>query len=307
MTEDAQVNPSTDDSKPNSEAEVVAKVFVGNLAFRTRNASLSAYFENIGPVENARVVTQGKRSMGYGFVQFANLEDAKTAVRELHKSRLDEREINVELSTSKNTNNQRSPTRNNKPRRVKKVTQAKSQSEPNNSLAEPKTALKGDQPAPSKPIPRRRKPKPKANANANANPSANANAKPASGKTEAAPKSRAINPRVETEARPVSDTILYVTNIPFALDDEGLKQAFADYNPVSANVIRRKRYNLSKGYGFVTFPDAAQQEAALGKNKSSIGEREVIVRKAHLRPETDSSNDGVEKPKVEPVASPKGE
>jgi len=307
MTEDAQVNPSSD-SKPTGDTpnapEVVAKVFVGNLAFRTRNTALRSYFETIGTVENARVVTQGKRSMGYGFVQFAKLEDAKTAVEQLHKSRLDDREINVELSTSKNTNSNNQRTAPNRPRRrfsaAKKSAFVKSDSD-----AEPKPSPKaGEGASPSKPAPRRNRRNSKTKPRTNA-----ANSPTASGKerSSGAPKSRANNPRannprVETGSRQVSDTILYVTNIPFALDDEGLKQAFADFEPVSANVIRRKRYNLSKGYGFVTFPDTTQQEAALAKNKTSLGEppREIIVRKAHLRPETPAGgDDDDEKPKSE--------
>jgi len=289
MTEDAQVNPSSD-SKPTGDAAVVAKVFVGNLAFRTRNQALQDYFGTIGTVENARVVTQGKRSMGYGFVQFAKLEDAKTAVEQLHKSRLDDREINVELSTSKNTNNQRPSPTTARPVRPRTRFPAKKGSSPQvkNEAAEPKSSPKGEGEA--KPVGQQKKRRPTKPKPTRSNA---ANSPSASGKSEAAPKSRANNPRVETGARQVSDTILYVTNIPFALDDEGLKQAFAEFDPVSANVIRRKRYNLSKGYGFVTFPDATKQEAALAKNKTSLGDppREIIVRKAHLRPETPTGDD----------------
>jgi RNA recognition motif-containing protein len=70
------------------------------------------------------------------------------------------------------------------------------------------------------------------------------------------------------------------------LTDEALKAEFADLGAVSANIIRRKRNDQSKGFGFVEFATEAQQTVAIdAKHKSKIQDREISVRKAYVRPE----------------------
>eukprot|EP01130_Rhizamoeba_saxonica_P018149 TRINITY_DN8_c0_g1_i1.p1 TRINITY_DN8_c0_g1~~TRINITY_DN8_c0_g1_i1.p1 ORF type:complete len:222 (+),score=70.81 TRINITY_DN8_c0_g1_i1:37-702(+) len=77
---------------------VRTKVFVGNLAFKTTQPELAAAFEACGNVVSANIITRGKRSLGYGFVEFEEEHEAERAVQEMDKTVLDEREINVELA-----------------------------------------------------------------------------------------------------------------------------------------------------------------------------------------------------------------
>jgi RNA recognition motif-containing protein len=49
----------------------MTKLFVGNLSWSTTDASLRAFFEQVGTVESARVVMDKMtgRSRGFGFVE----------------------------------------------------------------------------------------------------------------------------------------------------------------------------------------------------------------------------------------------
>lgn len=75
-------------------------LFVGSLAYATTDDGLKAFFEQVGPVEYARVMTDREtgRSRGFGFVTFANEEDNQKAVDQLNGQELDGRAINVSLA-----------------------------------------------------------------------------------------------------------------------------------------------------------------------------------------------------------------
>lgn len=79
---------------------MTSKVFIGNLPFKTRESDLVACFEAAGQVVNANIVTRDGRSLGYGFVEYANPEAALQAIDLFDKKDFDGRVINVELSNS---------------------------------------------------------------------------------------------------------------------------------------------------------------------------------------------------------------
>ena len=57
---------------------------------------------------------------------------------------------------------------------------------------------------------------------------------------------------------------IYVGNLAYATTDDGLKAAFAQYGEVTAvRVVTDRMTGRSKGFGFVTMPDAAQAQAAI--------------------------------------------
>jgi len=293
-TEEQQANPPAGD---NSAAPAAAgtKVFVGNLSFKTRSKGLREAFSQIGNVEGARVVTQGRRSMGYGFVQYASQEDAEAAVKKMHKSNLDDREINVEISTSATAlipQGKKQPTQK-KPKRPRKAAKKPAQDEKAEEAAPAEEEKTGDEGADAKKSTKRKtKRRPR---KAKKKPAAAA----ATTEKKAEPKEQVVRPPKE-----LSETVLYVSNIPFTLDDEALKEAFAKFNPTSANVIRRKRNNLSKGFGFVNFDKEEDQAAALAEmHKAKVGDREVTVRKAHLRPETEESGETSGEPAAEEASN----
>jgi len=78
-------------------------LFIGSLAYSTNDDGLKAHFEQIGPVESARVITDrdSGRSKGFGFVQFVNDEDNQKAIDQLDGKELDGRTISVGLARPK--------------------------------------------------------------------------------------------------------------------------------------------------------------------------------------------------------------
>lgn len=84
-------------------------LFIGSLAYATNDDGLKAFFETIGPVASARVITDREtgRSKGFGFVEFENDDDNQKAVDQLNGKDLDGRPINVSLARPKEDRPQR--------------------------------------------------------------------------------------------------------------------------------------------------------------------------------------------------------
>jgi len=78
-------------------------LFIGSLAYATTGDTLKAFFETIGEVNSARVVTDRDtgRSKGFGFVEFADEANNQKAVDELNGKELDGRASNVSLARPK--------------------------------------------------------------------------------------------------------------------------------------------------------------------------------------------------------------
>jgi len=69
---------------------------------------------------------------------------------------------------------------------------------------------------------------------------------------------------------------LYVGNLPFTVDDEGLKKLFSSFGEIEeATIIKDKFSGRSKGFGFVTFND----DAAAKKAMSEMNDKEIEGRK----------------------------
>jgi len=83
---------------------------------------------------------------------------------------------------------------------------------------------------------------------------------------------------------------IYVSNLSFAVQDEDLKEFFAEYGEVtSAKVIMDKFTNRSRGFAFVEMPDeAAAQKAIQELDGATVDGRTIKVNVA--RPKEKSSN-----------------
>ena len=75
---------------------------------------------------------------------------------------------------------------------------------------------------------------------------------------------------------------LYVGNLPFAVDDEKLRELFSSYGEIEeAIVIKNKFSGRSKGFGFVTIPDEASATKAIAEmNKKEVEGRPLKVNEA---------------------------
>ncbi len=79
---------------------------------------------------------------------------------------------------------------------------------------------------------------------------------------------------------------IYVGNLAYATTDDGLKAAFAPFGEVTAvRVVTDRMTGRSKGFGFVTMPDAAQAQAAIDAlNGHELDGRTVRVNESQPKP-----------------------
>jgi RNA recognition motif-containing protein len=75
---------------------------------------------------------------------------------------------------------------------------------------------------------------------------------------------------------------LFVGSLPWAVNDESLKQAFAPYGKVvSATVVTDRRSGRSKGFGFVEMENDSEAKAAIeALNGSELNGRNIVVNEA---------------------------
>jgi RNA recognition motif-containing protein len=247
---------------------VRTKVFVGNLAFTTKEPELAAAFGAAGKVIGANIITRGPRSLGYGFVEMESEEDAKKAVDVMNKKELNGRQINVEVAKPQEEVKEKEPRpqgengaaprgRGGRGRGGRRQGYQKRSpgAEGEGQKAEEKAeeGEKGDEDEGSRRRPRRRN-----------------------------RGGRVGQKRVAEESKEESKTTLFVANLPFGLDDDGFAKVVGELGlkPKSAHVVK-KRNGRSKGYGFVEFENEADQKKALdGLNKKVVDSRELSVKVA---------------------------
>ncbi len=72
-------------------------IYVGNLSYNTTEGDLRGAFESHGEVVSAAVISDRDtgRSKGFGFIEMADSEQAKSAISALDGSDLDGRQIKV--------------------------------------------------------------------------------------------------------------------------------------------------------------------------------------------------------------------
>ncbi len=74
---------------------------------------------------------------------------------------------------------------------------------------------------------------------------------------------------------------LYVGNLPWSVDEEGLKKLFAAFKTEEITLIKDKYSGRSKGFGFVTIADDAEAQKAITEmNGKQIEGRELKVTEA---------------------------
>ncbi len=79
------------------------KVFVGGLSWDTTDDGLRQAFASYGEITEAKVITDRDtgRSRGFGFVTFAQDDDAKTAISKLDGTNLDGKTVKVNEAQEK--------------------------------------------------------------------------------------------------------------------------------------------------------------------------------------------------------------
>ena len=87
---------------------------------------------------------------------------------------------------------------------------------------------------------------------------------------------------------------IYVSNLSFNVQDEDLREFFAEYGEVSsAKVIMDKFTNRSRGFGFVEMPDnAAAQKAIQELDGATVEGRAIKVSEAKPREDRPAGGSG---------------
>jgi len=255
------------------------KVFVGNLSFKTREADLASEFTSVGRVVSANIITRGSRSLGYGFVELESEDDAQKAIVLMNKKSIDTREINVELARPRDETKlgeRRRPPINRRGRGGNRGGYYNMRGGGGNRYR-PRAENQGeDQPL------------------QNPGDEAPLNSYPRRGRGGPRGRGRPRGPpyRQNNESRTQSKTTLFVANLPFSVDDNGLADIFKDFKISKAHVVKYR--NRSKGFGFVEFENEEDQKAAqiIGE-KLEVEGRKLIVNIAlteNRKPRDEASN-----------------
>ncbi|KAA6404046.1 MAG: hypothetical protein EZS28_000426 [Streblomastix strix] len=77
------------------------RLFVGNLNYLTTEEDLKEFFETVGEVGDATVITRDGRSKGFGFVTMRNQEQTQRALNQLNNRVLDGRIIRIEYAKNR--------------------------------------------------------------------------------------------------------------------------------------------------------------------------------------------------------------
>jgi len=275
---------------------MTTKIFVGNLAFQTTDQALAEAFSNCGQVKSGVIITRGRRSLGYGFVDFASPEDANRAVQQMNQTDFLNRTIKVELvrdppprtrssppssNLSPNNNNPGSPDqrdednqevvgarRRRKPRRGPRR-KPRTESQNQNSGPQSVGGATGNN----------------ANIEGNRNLSENVGT---NNEIQPRPRVRRFPQRERRPERQQNDTVpkekiqsktaVFVANLPFSVDDEALSKIFEEFSVKTAHVVKT-RTGRSRGYGFVDFASEKDQQAAISAKHS----KEVVGTNGKVR------------------------
>ncbi|MEI6950161.1 RNA-binding protein [Paraflavisolibacter sp. H34] len=90
---------------------------------------------------------------------------------------------------------------------------------------------------------------------------------------------------------------IYVSNLSFNVQDEDLREFFAEYGEVSsAKVITDKLTGKSRGFGFVEMPDDEAARKAIAELEGATVENRTI-RVTEARPKEERPNAGGFKPR----------
>jgi len=306
---------------------MTTKVFVGNLDFQTTDQALADAFVDCGKVKSGVIITRGRRSLGYGFVEFESAEAADKAVETKNGTELSKRQIKVELV--------RDPAE--RPERPERPTRGTKEGQ--GATDQKQDAEKGGEDQTGKRRGgrrtggrggggggggfgggnKRRFARRGSHGNDNPSSSTQGNTKGAGNNPNPAPSNQSRDrdrdqnqkpkrrprrrnnskrdnnqPQNSPKEKILSKTAIFVANIPFEAKDEDLKNFFSDSNPKSAHVVTTQT-GRSRGYGFVDFDNEKDQQHAIqNKNKAKWTTpekepREISVSASHSQPKDETA------------------
>jgi len=233
-------------------------VYVSNLPWSFKDEDLKTFFGDLSVKSASVAVRRNGRSKGFGFVEFTTKED-QTKGLAFDQKKIEDRTITVKPSV-----NYRGP-----------ENQNKFTSSPNTSNSRGGPRRGGRFSGPRRGGPSRGGPSRGGPRNNNNNNNSNNNDAPIK---QGGNKQTPIVTRATSQPR--TENTLYVSNLPFDLDDNDLKSIFSEFNVKSANVAVRQG-GRSLGFGFVEFTNSKDQHSALeALDQSEVNNRVITVKVA---------------------------
>ncbi|CAH1399681.1 unnamed protein product [Nezara viridula] len=89
------------EQKPPGQTPQSKRLHVSNIPFRFREPDLRAMFGQFGVILDVEIIFNERGSKGFGFVTFANSNDADTARERLHGTVVEGRKIEVNMATAR--------------------------------------------------------------------------------------------------------------------------------------------------------------------------------------------------------------
>jgi len=225
------------------------------LAFKTTENELLESFKKFGTVADSKIIRRGRRSLGYGFVDFVNEDDAKKAVEAMDHKEMDGRPLNVELAKPReqmqhnNNQNANSGTpQHHEDQDDSNTDEGYSQQRGGRRRGGSRGGFRGSSEGG---LGGGRGGRGGARGGASSPQNFNGSRPP---RTQA--------PRQPQTEAPPSKTTLFVANLPFSVDNTSLTKIFEGHNVTQARVVIT-RSGRSRGYGFVTLANEEEQLKAL--------------------------------------------
>jgi RNA recognition motif-containing protein len=274
---------------------VRTKVFVGNLAFKTKDSELVTEFSTVAKVISANIITRGPRSLGYGFVELDSEEDAEKAVAAMDKKTIDGRQINVEVAKPRadegeeGTNNNGGANNNGFQTRGGRGTRGTRGGFRGTTRGGFRGTRGGAPPqrtyirSSDKPIQNQQQQESDDEDNIRPRRRGGFRGRARGFRTFRGGQRRTNeNGEEQPDTRVESKTSLFVANLPFALDDKGFADIFtAEGLKFKSVKVITKRNGRSKGFGFAEFDSHEDQQKALNTlNGKQVQERELSLKVA---------------------------
>eukprot|EP00124_Ichthyophonus_hoferi_P000861 Ihof_evm2s37 gene=Ihof_evmTU2s37 len=230
------------------------RIFIGNLPFKIQASGIEELLQPYGKVLNVKLAKRYNRFLGFAFAVFEEASAATAAVAALNKTQYQERELSIEIAHSTTT---RKP-------RAEQEGQGEERRAPRmrrrNPRRAPQEGEEGENHEEVHRAPRNRAPR----------------GSPAPGE-EGTQTRRPIRDRT---SMPDSETLLFVSNLPYSFTDEDLAGLFQGLSFTNARVVKRST-GVGRGFGFVDMSDHAAQLDAMQKiNNSVVDGRTVVIKVA---------------------------
>lgn len=83
--------------------EQSSRLYVGNINYKASEGEVSQFFSQYGNVKSVHLIEKDGLKKGFGFVEFASIEDATKAKNELDGKEFMHRELRIDFAKPKNS------------------------------------------------------------------------------------------------------------------------------------------------------------------------------------------------------------